>query len=362
MFSYEYNELLIMKGIAISLLGYVAFANGEIIKLKKRNCAERCDYNSVFKLVVYILAVLIFFNVIMDIPLIGQNYNDADMWFTKGPLAYLFAIEKGFEFVGFGVMSYRHKLHIHRINKIEKAFVLIILIDIIFSLLIGTRTQPLAEVIILLYLYTCIYNKITKIKFFLILLAGMFFLTVISYIRIGYKFSAVNGIWGFASDLIINNRTLFVAMDYSKNSGHIINTFIIPMLGILPFLQSIYIKAFCVAPQYVNSSLFFTFQQFHSTTDVPLGLGTNIIASIYLGVGGVGVVFFMFALGAVNNFISTNSSNNISFSIINIIMLGICIFWTRAEYFYIMPTICYSFVVVIYMLFQRRAFVVRKQD
>ena len=100
-------------------------------------------------------------------------------------------------------------------------------------------------------------------------------------------------------DLIINNRSLYVLMEYHDKYGiNFGQTWLMNILSIIPFAQSIFLKLTGLKELDINSAALVTDLYFRENNEDVIGLGTNLIGDIYICFGLFGVVFFMYLLGA----------------------------------------------------------------
>ena len=135
-------------------------------------------------------------------------------------------------------------------------------------------------------------------------------------------------------DLIINNRNTFVAVDYVDHEGI---TFGKSMLAcvfrVIPFLSSLMHNLLNLNTSETSSSILLTKETLGD--DFTLGLGTSIIADLYLGFGVVGVIFFMWILGIIIKYLENKvHQNNIYHIIIYAVFISQAVYIVRSEYFF----------------------------
>ena len=143
-------------------------------------------------------------------------------------------------------------------------------------------------------------------------------------------------------DLIVNNRNTFVAIDYVDNHGI---TYGISMLGnifrIIPMLSGYLHPLLGLSVYETTSSLLITKEALGEGSI--LGLGTSIIADIYLAFGVCGVMIFMGILGYFIHYLENKMKYNYIYSIIiYVTLMSYSVTLVRAEYFYSLNQIVIS--------------------
>ena len=201
-------------------------------------------------------------------------------------------------------------------------------------LLAGSRTIPLQIVLIVVFWYGSYFKNFSLLKFFLSVSIGVVFMFLISVIRIGGEFELNSDFLNSVTmDLVINNRNSFVAVDYVNTHGLSYGmTMLSPLLGAIPFLQSIFFEVLNIDPNTASSSLIITHESL--TTSSRLGLGTNIFADIYMAFGGCGVVFFMYVFSKFISFIEKHTNTNVYCFMAYSVMMSYAVFLARAEFFF----------------------------
>ena len=100
----------------------------------------------------------------------------------------------------------------------------------------------------------------------------------------------------YTRDLIVNNRNLYVIYDYVDKNGILWGiSFLGPLLSVIPFLQSLVANALGIPYYLLASPAFTTYLEFGDYP--PLGLGSNIVADVYLAFGLFGVLISFYLLG-----------------------------------------------------------------
>ena len=135
-------------------------------------------------------------------------------------------------------------------------------------------------------------------------------------------------------DLIINNRNTFLAIELVDENGITYGKSLLAyILRAIPFLSGIVHSLFNLSTIETSSSYLFTYETFGS--DLTIGVGSNIIADLYLAFGVTGVIIFMLLLGMFIKFLEREVEYNNVFAILTYaIMMSQSVFLTRSEYFF----------------------------
>lgn len=354
LFTFGFNDSTISKSTVLALVGYNSFVLG-ISLYKSKTIGTRKIENKYYsiKLINIILTVLVPLFCLINISYIGQSYSSDVLWFSKGIWGYISLFKNGFIYLGIAFMFSNHKHKIYKHTFEEKFFIFLVCIDTASILILGSRTIPLILVLILIYYYSEIIRPISFKKLILLITIGILALGILGWIRLGYSITSMNnngiGLLNFASELIVNNRTLFVGVDYADEKGTLISSLLLPFCGLIPFLQSIVINIFNIPAHEVSSALFFTFLEFGLGKNPDrIGLGTNMIASLYLGGKLIAVIVGMLFVGYIKEYIEKQKCKNIFLTLLQIIFIGCSVFWVRSEISH--PFAEFSRCVICYLL------------
>lgn len=191
-------------------------------------------------------------------------------------------------------------------NIFSVQFILVLFYTFLF-LAIGSRTIPLRVVFCLLFLFDSFIRPIRKIETLLIAIAGAFVLTFVGIVRdgSGFEFGSLTSILDLGKDLTINNRSLYVIMEYvDSNSISFGRTMVLLVLSAVPFAQSTFMKMTGISAEELDSGSLVTFLEYGKDDPDRIGLGTNVIGDIYLAFGAVGVIVLMYLLGRMIKYLS----------------------------------------------------------
>lgn len=333
LFSLPFNHNYICKGTALTTMGYTAFSLGVFYKIQTfliSNKIKNLSFSVTNK--IYLASIFL----ILIIPSLFKA-SQRDTYDTNlGSLvnlieAFLIYIIYYIIFLQFS----KHKKLKELATNTPKLFVIILCIYILLLLSIGTRTIPMRICLLILFLFSVNIKKITPTFSLVIMFLGATASFFIGVIRNGYNLSTMKSYFEIGNELIINNRSLFVLMDYADSHSYTLGkNFIMNILSIFPFLQSIFLKVTGYSLSEISSANLVTDLHFNTfSNDLTFGLGTNMIGDIYLAFGSIGVVICMFFLGyLINNLHYGISQNRIVALLVYSILFMDSIYYCRTSY------------------------------
>lgn len=293
LFSLEFNQDYVCKALALSTLGITCFCAG-IIEVKQMKQEQmKTEFLRNLKPLIVIL-MLIF------IPYLYSLYQTHE--YTTEFESSLVNVVLQF-FIYYYLFSYFNNEYL--LNKnfsiikfLKEPIIFLILIYTLLFLSIGSRTIPLRIVLLCLLIFQFFVKRIPNIILLLLMAGGAFIMTVVGVVREGYEFMGLTSIWEIGNDLTINNRSLYVLMEYADAHGYTFGTsMLMQVLSLIPFLQSIFLIVSGMSPDDITSAGIVTRLYFEDSPLDRIGLGTNIIGDIYVAFGMVGVIVMMFLLG-----------------------------------------------------------------
>jgi len=210
--------------------------------------------------------------------------------------------------------------------------------------LVGNRTAGSQIFLAFLGVYTMFFYNLNFKKFFLFLVMAIFSMWVIQNTRGNTEINISHPIL-IISDLTIPARQTYAAIEYVYRNGFTYGrTMLLGVVGLVPFLPSFFlgddVREFSAGMLLTDITLEETNRL------VEIGLGSTIIADIYLSFGLFGVIFLMFLLGYFINKLYINSMNNEYYSIIVLsVMLSNSVFIVRDSYLHPFRYIIWSLVI-----------------
>lgn len=191
----------------------------------------------------------------------------------------------------------------------NKLFSVSTLLYVFMFILAGDRGPAIQTVLAAMFTYSIFIRPIRLRTFVFVAIFGMLFLTVLSYARNLESRSLIEASQTFeltsfvdiGMDLVVNNRNLYVGYEIVQkeglNYGKSMFYYIFSPFPLLP--QYFSLEFFGQEPLELATSSIIT-----EYSGANYGLGTNLIADLYMQFGVLGVIFFMFVLGHFINLIS----------------------------------------------------------
>lgn len=245
-----------------------------------------------------------------------------------------------------------------RITRIL-TFVLIAFCGLIM-LTTGSRTLILGLGLILVSSYGRYYKRIKISKLLVLLIVGSIFMTFIQVSR-SQEFSGENltdsatknleydNPLDIFNDLIINNRNLYVLVDFADKAENTyflsaISEFTAPVPGLFNYIS----RNIDIPEELIFGGALPTFLEFGP--DATWGLGTNLVGETYVSFSYFGVIIIMFLLGYLLKRTYQVSSKNIYAFVLYFLLVSHAIFFPRAFYLYQPRTVVWSFLLVFILL------------
>ena len=363
-FELPFNDNVISKSTAIAYLGFTFFvlgiSNYRKLKIKraKTNNKPLFKINSLFIKSIFLVAILSFIGYVTTggLTVIQKVYSSGD----------------GGNLTEVGVYSYFNNVFVICANllaifvflikdKITKimAFAFIIICGLIM-LTTGSRTLILGLGLILFVSYGTYVRRITMPVMILFILIGSFFMTVIQATRTqefsiqswsseASKNVEIESPFDIFNDLIINNRNLYVLVDFADEHQNVfflsaISDLTSPLPGLFRYVS----ENMNVPKELISGGDLPTFLELGPNSD--WGLGTNLVGETYVGYSYFGVCIILFLWGFAVRKSYDASGNNIYAFVIYFLLVSHAIFFPRAFYLYQPRTVVWSLLLVFILL------------
>lgn len=354
-FNYGFDENVISKCTALALVGSQMYILGSMLFTYSTKGREERKYTVEFLpdrgIILLTISFFILFLLLGGYTYYKNLYGGGDssaQFQTNAAFSYANILFQVFLVVSimleFNKQLYNDKRKIS-IKLLNKTFFVFICLYIPFLLSTGTRGTTMETLLMLIGLYTLYYRPVKFKNFLILVLVGAFGMSLIAVIR-GKGSFEINGFVDIFMDLIINNRNTFIAVDYVDQNGM---SYGLSMLGyilkVVPFAQNMVFSLFGIESYLTNSALFLTVQTLgHNPT---FGLGTNIIADLYLAFGIGGVIICMFFAGyivAKAQYMALRY--HVYYMLLYTIFMSYAVYNVRAEFFFSFNMIVWSFCIV----------------
>lgn len=343
MFSLDFNYSIISKSTAVAFVGYSFFLTGlSYFDNKKSNKIDKSTFVDIEKTSLFVFKITILFFILYLVSgghkaLASEYSGDGDQ-ISKGISPYFYMI-----FFSTSVVLTFFMFNKDIKRKYRLWFFCLVFILIFIFLGLGSRTLPLAILLTAVVSYNNYRRKIPFLTVIVMIVIGAVFMTFItfarstsitdkSYVDNAMQNSEISSFWDFASDLVINNRNLYTLIDFADSQS---NTYGLTMLGgimsPIPFLQGTFCRTFNVPTDFIGSATFNTFLDLGP--DSSWGLGTNLIADVYLAFGIIGVILFFFLLGMLLGKSKIAAPTNIYWNIFYFFLVSNAVYWVRSGFF-----------------------------
>lgn len=253
------------------------------------------------------------------------------------------------------------------IRKFNIGILLLLFVYILLFIYTGDRGPVIQIVIFTLGAFTFLVKPMKFRRFILIVIAGMLILTFVSYARSknatatdqkgisgfverGIKNMKINSFFDLGMDLIVCNRNLYAGFDYVNRNG--INygkSMSYYVFSPIPFLPTLMTRLFFYSdPVNLTTASIIT-----KEAKATYGLGTNIIADLYMAFGIVGVIVFMLLLGiiVINFERKAYFSRRMNYIIAYLLLLGFSVYLARTSILFPLRYILWA--ILLYELFKR---------
>ena len=302
---FKFNESYINYASIVALIGFQAYFIGSLSGKKRIISRPPLRIVNSRILTIVILFCLGIFMMIGGLSHYRSIY--ADIEGSSNPyVTHILLLVCIFSIVLIATEFYNMQVnHAYRPSKLS------IIAICVFSLLlmvVGNRTAASQILLPLMGLYATFYRKLRIREFIIFLLVGIVAMWLFQNIRSNrsINMSAQNVVL-ILSDLTIPSRANFAAAEYVDDNGYTIGENMLGgVVGIVPFLTS----ALDLDMNRLSSAELLT-KESHYNLKTPesaqVGLGTTIIADIYLSFGVLGVIILMFILGRIITRIQLNT-------------------------------------------------------
>ena len=213
-------------------------------------------------------------------------------------------------------------------------------IIVISMLSIGDRTIPVALLSAFLFIINEFVYKIRSSQFLLLIIIGVTFMFLISYTRgtsqsliVGYRdFRSSDNKLSFFQDVYPGNANFILSTEIVEKEGLYKPLRIIPIfLAPIPFVPSLIKNTFFEGE--IGTAMYLTLYNRNLVFSYgESGVGTHVVADIYLSWGILGVLLFFYLFGLIVGSLFTKKAN--PYSLISYTsLISWSIFMARASFF-----------------------------
>lgn len=327
------------KGASLWALGIVSFMAGSTSKIYYRpNVISKHTLVKTHRLIFFVWVFILFIYVIAGgFTRYQYIYQEED--FSNPFLSYLevFIVALS-EVVLANEFWNKLKNKYYKIDKINIGIVLLVALTYLF---VGNRTISLYLIVPIVFFVAVNFFKIKLIPFILALCLGGSLMVFMMFFRTGGGFIQNLDWYYYLVDLMNPNTTTYLACEITDKQGYTLGVSQLgPILGVIPFSQSILSSLVGLEPNLTNSSHIFT-----KFLQAPAGTGTNYISDFYLSFGVVGVLLGTYFFSKILNSVRLKSKDSYYQFVVYIIMMGFAVYGVRSSLLYVIRFILYGVLV-----------------
>lgn len=220
----------------------------------------------------------------------------------------------------------------YKINKLAFISIFLVVILLLWS---GNRTAASQLLLPVICLYTLFFKNLNLKKFLMLSILGIIFMWFLQNTRANIDNIELKNPIFVILDLTIPARSTYSAFAYVEDYGYTYGkTMSMSVIGVVPFLPSLLVEEDKTLSKGSSELLTdYTFDTYKIPEEIQIGLGTTIIADIFLSFGAIGVVLLMFFLGYLINRLTISAVALNYYSVVFLGgMLANAIFIVRASY------------------------------
>lgn len=366
-FLYSYNEEIVTKATFLATVGYSAFVIGNastslikhrfrvvVVKRKENNY-----YNQTGKLTLPIaLCVVVLVLTFLQFFVFHANrYETMETGATiNGIWSYINIIEHAIVMSSITLGFYGlYRDGNYKLEKENRVLWILIGLSVLASFVAGYRGIPMGYVIAIIAGWVIYKGGMSAIRLFILVVFGLILMNYILVMRDNGSLQFSFDVISLASDLMTNNYTLYKGYDYVQNHGLVLFPLVGPLITAVPFLLSRIMAIFEIPSHFASTASFLTYE---TIGNLRLGMGSNVIISIYLSLGFLGVLTLMYLLGKYVRYVSYNVKEaGMTRLLLYFEIMAIAVYMVRADLFYSVSHIVWG--IVFLKLFQKVSF--RKQ-
>ena len=359
------DDYLINFTTWLSALGGICFLTGySLYKPKKKKLPRVFDSNYNYKKLLLFTAIVFALFLLFA----GKNFLTGGIYKGEGGsqagggiskyIALLFQV--GLTLTT-GLIIYKNKCK-YRGNLLKwflgfnKLYLAVVVVYVVLFMLIGDRGGPLTLILTILLLVGSFVRKFKFHEVVIITMLGGIIMTLIGLGRSeasgldifdagSEKFEVSSG-YDTTLELANSVRTLnaTVAEVPDKHDYFYGALWVTQLLSPIPFAQSIYMDIMDLEWFEIDSSGYITYLVLGKYPT--WGLGTSLIADIYVNFGLIGIVFFMFVLGLFIKRLSIELKNPSDYKwfIMAITIGGVSFYYSRSNYLMSFRDIIWGFL------------------
>lgn len=357
-FRYKYNTDIISQGSALSIVGMACYMLGNITCAGQRPKA-RYRESVMPTTTLFWISVAGFIGYIalggwhnLYVQYLGGRVVDSGIANYLLVLAQVCLYAMMVLWLNNSYLQNPYKFSLRRISTVQ------LLYSIVFAAIFfiaSSRATPMRIILIFFGLYALFYRNFSLKLFLGALAIGVAAMYGLQVYRMGGPIANNMEFADLISDLIFNARNTYVCMDYVEKHGLSYgSTMLAYAVSPVPFANGLMIDLTGL-PEWKTSSA----QLITAVTLRPgakWGLGTNIIADIYLAFGTPGVIILMYALGYFIAYTLKNAGRNIYCLTAYSVMMAYSVVLVRCEFLFPLRTLLWSLLIIWMLRLHKRSY------
>lgn len=336
-FGLHYDVNLITKGTSIACIGLVSFFIGNMkhycVYPKFNNVIVSNQYLLLFCIILYIV-----FNLIGGFQYYVDLYKH-DVRESTLSTYVLLLMQSAFPVLIFNEFWNKQKCTSYRISYLS---IIITVIVACHFIVVGSRTNGILLVMPIILLFSELFKPQALKNLVIFFCLGIFAMWFIQVLRSGGNISDYIYEWYYIiSDFLIPNTNTYLSVEIIEKSGPTYGVSLLSqLLAPIPFAQSIVYSLFDMSISETSSSHLFT-----KYIGSIAGMGTNVVADIYLAFSICGVILIMFFFGKIVAYSKDNLWINYRVSLIYLFLSALSIYLIRSSIFYTIRFLFYGIVI-----------------
>jgi oligosaccharide repeat unit polymerase len=348
MFLYYYRMDLDSKrvntGVVLFALGIQTYYMGALsVKEKRKNSANVLKFIDTRFLILSVITLTGLFIFFGGINYFQSIYRKDIVNYSSSLALQVMVLLHAVSIVVIATEFYNKR--INKNYKISKLLIVTIGCMVLLMLYVGNRTFASQLILPILVLYALFFRNVNKLWLSVFFIVSVMSMSVIKTFRIGDDVKTPTSFAETFIDLLIVTKSTYYCLEYLEINGYSYGlTMSGGLSGIIPSLESNLINNYGVDKDDLGSAE--TLTRFVLGRERSYGLGTNIIADIYLSFGLVGVLVLMWVLGVFTRRCYLGTLNMNYFSIITYsVLVSYSVFLARTSYTHPVKLLLWCFII-----------------
>jgi oligosaccharide repeat unit polymerase len=327
-FGMDFSLDNLVSGTIIYTIGVQSYFLGSL-SVKKRNHIFSSNKINTLYLSITVLVLSFLFILVGGYSYFQNMYKNVGQ-VEVGPVGQVMALLSSFSIVTIASEFYNIKTCNN--YKIKKIAIISILTISVIMLIAGNRTFASQLLLPIIVLYAVFKKNIGFIGIVIFVVVSIFAMYFIQLNRSGHSIGLSSDVVFVVKDLVIPARNNYICIEYVDKYGYTYGKNMGGgLIGVIPSLERILVTYFDVNPRTFGSAEIFT--DYTLGTSPTVGLGTTIIADIYLSFGVSGIIVLMYLLGYFSKSIYLRAIQLDYYSIIAYAAItSFSVYWVRTTY------------------------------